>query len=391
MHRKNVGYGPSRLAVAGLAGSIAGLLLPAFSVDLDVGSSLLTLGAWLLVGAYLWYAVNIYDLRKKEPRITAVLMLTIPIAVVCVGTRFFDMLGADPLGATIVLVPALVLGAVGSFIALWLLSTLRRGALRLVGRHERRRRWPSVPWVVGCILAVSLFALASTASLPVTGDPAGLIRSFSEGLDIPELPQDPGIAISTTQRPVTTAPTLVSRQASPAPSRAADPPITFARAPATARQSAADTGAIEQAVFFLTNQERQAQGLPALQWDGALASVARAHSQDMAANNYMSHTNLRGRDPTARAVAAGYDVRRSLGGGRYTAGIGENINMMPTGNVLGQGYVNNDPQSVARAMVQGWMNSPGHRENILRTQYARIGVGVAYDGTLYYYGTQNFI
>ena len=64
---------------------------------------------------------------------------------------------------------------------------------------------------------------------------------------------------------------------------------------------------------------------------------------------------------------------------------------MPTGNVVGHGYVNNDPESVARAMVQAWMESPGHRENILRTQYARIGVGVAYDGTLYYYGTQNFI
>lgn len=391
MHRKSVGYGPSRLAVVGLAGSAAALLLPVLGVDLAAGPLLLALGGWLLVGAYVWYAVNIYDLRKTEQRITAVQMLTIPIAVVWVGTRFLDMLGADPVGAAIVLLPALAIGAISSFIALWLLSTLRQGALRLVGRHERRRRWPSVPWVVGSILAVSLVALASTASLPGTGDPAGLIRSVSEGLEIPELPQDPGIALSTTGRPVTAAPTLVSRQAAPAPSRAADPPITIARARATARQSAVDTAAIEQAVFSLTNQERQAQGLPALQWDAALASIARAHSQDMAANNYMSHTNLRGQDPTARAVAAGYQVRRSMGGGWYTAGIGENINMMPTGNVVGHGYVNNDPQSVARAMVQGWMNSPGHRENILRAQYARIGVGVAYDGTLYYYGTQNFI
>lgn len=391
MHRKSVGYGPSRLAVAGLAGSAAALLLPVLGVAPAAGPLLLALGGWLLVGAYVWYALNIYDLRKTEQRVTAVLMLTIPIAVVRVGKQFLDMLGADPVGAAIVLLPAVAIGAVGSFIALWLLSTLRRGALRLVGRHERHRRWPSVPWVVGSILAVSLVALASTASLPVTGDPAGLIRSVSEGLEVPELPQDPGIAISTTRSPVTAAPTLVSRPASPAPSRAAVPAITVVRAPATARPSAADTGAIEQAIFALTNQERQAQGLPALQWDSRLASIARAHSQDMATNDYMSHTNLRGQDPTARAVAAGYDVRRSLGGGWTTSGIGENIGMMPTGNVVGHGYVNNDPESVARAMVQAWMNSPGHRENILRTQYARIGVGVAYDGTLYYYGTQNFI
>lgn len=391
MHRKNVGYGPSRLAVAGLAGSAAGLLLPVLGVDPAAGPVLMALGGWLLVGAYLWYAVNIYDLWKKKPRITAVLMLTIPVAVSWVGKRCIDMLGADPAGAAIVLLPALALGAVGSFIALWLLSTLRRGALRLAGRHERRRRRPSVPWVVGSVLAVSLLALASTASLPGTGDPAALVRSVSGGLEIPELPLDPGIAISTTRRPATAVPTLVGRQATPAASRAAAPPITLARAPVTARQPAADTGAIEQAVFSLANRERQAQGLPALQWDTGLASIARAHSQDMAAHNYMSHTNLRGQDPTARAVAAGYQVRRDLGGYRYSMGVGENIGMMPTGNVVGHGYVNNDPQSVARAMVQAWMDSPGHRENILRTQYARIGVGVAHDGALYYYGTQNFI
>lgn len=390
MHPKNVGYGPSRLALAGLAGTAAALLLPVLGLDPAVGASLLALGAWLLAGAYLWYAVNIYDLRKKEPRVTAVLMLAIPITASWVGTRVLETLGADPAGAATVLAPALAVGAVASFIALWLLSTVRRGAFRVLGRHERRRRWPSVPWVVGCLLAVSLLALAPAASLPAWDDPGGLARTVSGGLELPGLPQDPVIAFSTTQRQVTAAPTLAVREASPTPSRAPSSP-TIARAPGTVRQSATDTGAIEQAVVALTNQERRAQGLPALQWDGPLASVARAHSQDMAANSYMSHTNPRGQDPTARAVAAGYDVRRSLGGGWTTSGIGENIEMMPTGNVVGEGYVNNDPQSIAQAMVRGWMNSPGHRENILRAQYARIGVGVAYDGSLYYYGTQDFI
>ena len=391
MHRKSVGYGPSRLAGAGLAASATALLLPVLGVDLAAGPLLLALGGWLLAGAYAWYALNIYDLRKKEPRVTAVLMLAIPVAVTWVGQRSLAMLGADPIGAAVVLLPALAIGAVGSFVALWLLSSLRRGALRLAGRHERRRRWPSVPWVVGSILAVSLVALASTASLPGAGDPAGLVRSVSGGLEIPELPQDPGLALSTTRHPVTAAPTLAGRQATPAPSRAADPPITIVRAPATARQSAADTGAIEQAVFVLTNQERQAQGLPALQWDAALAAIARAHSQDMAANNYMSHTNLRGQDQTARAAASGYQIRRDLGGGRYRVGLAENIVSQPTGNVIGQGYVNNDPQSVAGAMMQGWMNSEGHRKNILDSQSVRLGVGVVYDGTLYYFGTQDFI
>ena len=391
MLRKRVGYGPSRLAIAGLACSIAGLLFPIFNVYPAASSSLLTLGVWILCCTYLWYALNIYDLRKKEPRITAVLMLTIPIVVSWVGKKFLEMLGADPSSAVVLLVPALAVGSAVSLITLWLLSTLRRGTLRLFNQHERRRRWPSLPWIIGSIIMVSLYSLSPMAVLPVMSNPAGLIQGLYDDSGIPGFLQDPGIAIPTIQRPIVAATPLLKPQASPTPSRADNSPITIAHVPATVRQSSANTGAIEQAVVSLTNQERQTKGLPALQWDGALASIARAHSQDMAANSFMSHTNLRGQDPTARAVAAGYDVRRSLGGGYYTTGIGENIDMMPTGNVIGHGYVNNDPQSVAQAMVQAWMNSPGHRENILRTQYARIGVGVAYDGTLYYYGTQNFI
>jgi len=391
MQRKSVGYGPSRLAIAGIACSIAGLLFPLFNIYPAASSSLLTLGVWILCCTYLWYALNIYDLRKKEPQITAVLMLTIPIVVSWVGKKFLEMLGADPSGAVVLLVPALTVGIVVSLIALWLLSILRRGTLRLFNQHERRRRWPSVPWVIGIIIMVSIYARSPTAVVPVMSDPTGLIQGLYEDSGIPGFLKDPVIAIPTIQQPIVAATTLLKPQASPAPSGADNSPTTIAHVPATVRQSAADIGAIEQAVFSLTNQERQTQGLPALQWDAALAWIARAHSQDMAANNYMSHTNLRGQDPTARAVAAGYDVRRSLGGGWTTSGIGENIDMMPTGNVIGHGYVNNDPQSVAQAMVQAWMNSPGHRENILRNQYARIGVGVAYDGTRYYYGTQNFI
>jgi len=70
-------------------------------------------------------------------------------------------------------------------------------------------------------------------------------------------------------------------------------------------------------------------------------------------------------------------------------GIGENIGMMPTGNVEGNGYVisSND---VANAMMKGWMNSPGHRANILESDYNFIGVGVAYNGYNTYYLTQDF-
>lgn len=73
----------------------------------------------------------------------------------------------------------------------------------------------------------------------------------------------------------------------------------------------------------------------------------------------------------------------------YGYGIAENLGKMPTGNVQGAGYVNDDADSIAKALVDGWMESPGHRENLLEPAYSVIGVGVAYDGT-YYYATQNF-
>jgi uncharacterized protein YkwD len=150
------------------------------------------------------------------------------------------------------------------------------------------------------------------------------------------------------------------------------------------------TNQIEQAIYRLTNTERTKAGLSPLGWNGQLAIIAREHSQDMASNNFFSHTNLRGEGPDERATRHGYPIRKPLGGGSYMVGIGENIGMMPTGNVVGVGYVGSNIESIAQAQVQSWMDSPGHRSNILNTNYNAIGVGVAYDGHLYYISTQDF-
>jgi uncharacterized protein YkwD len=150
------------------------------------------------------------------------------------------------------------------------------------------------------------------------------------------------------------------------------------------------TKQIEQSILQYTNQERQKEGLRPLQWDSALADVARSHSLDMVTRNFFAHVNPSGQDPTARAIAYGYNVHKELGGGWYSNGIGENIGKMPTGNVEGAGYVSNDADSIAKAQVQSWMGSPGHRANILNSKYDVIGVGVAFDKSLYYYLTQDF-
>jgi uncharacterized protein YkwD len=134
----------------------------------------------------------------------------------------------------------------------------------------------------------------------------------------------------------------------------------------------------ERLIFDKTNAERKACGLHELTWDSNLANTAREHSVDMAQNGFFSHVNLKGEGPTDRARRNG-----------LVMGIGENIGKMPTGNIAGIGYISHNPDSVSTAQVQSWMESPGHRSNMLYPQYTQLGVGVSYDG-MYYVSTQNF-
>lgn len=122
----------------------------------------------------------------------------------------------------------------------------------------------------------------------------------------------------------------------------------------------------EKQVLTLVNQERAKQGLSALSWSDELANVARAHSKDMATRNFFSHTNPDGKSPFDRIKAAGISYRTA----------GENI-------AAGQ----RTPQEV----VNAWMNSEGHRANILNKNYTKLGVGYVSGGGSYStYWTQCF-
>jgi uncharacterized protein YkwD len=150
------------------------------------------------------------------------------------------------------------------------------------------------------------------------------------------------------------------------------------------------TQEVESYIFQYTNEERQINGISALIVNSCLAEIARTHSEDMASNNYFSHVNLKGQDPSARASIRGCPIQKPLGGGMTQIGIAENIDKMPTGNVVGYGYILDTSQSVARAQIDSWMNSPGHRANILNPTYSYIGVGTAKDAYGYYISTQDF-
>jgi uncharacterized protein YkwD len=107
--------------------------------------------------------------------------------------------------------------------------------------------------------------------------------------------------------------------------------------------------AFEAEVTRLTNIERSKNGCAALRVDPRLQTAAELHSKDMVDRNYFDHTTPDGKGPGDRAAAQG-----------YPNWSGENI---------AQGY----PTSAA--VVQGWMNSPGHRANILNCQSKATGVG----------------
>ncbi|MFC9622402.1 CAP domain-containing protein [Streptomyces sp. NPDC056930] len=112
----------------------------------------------------------------------------------------------------------------------------------------------------------------------------------------------------------------------------------------------------------LVNSARSAVGCSPLTLNPKLTKAARKHSADMASHRNMSHTGSDGSDPGDRITHAGYD----------RSAYGENV---------AYGYTT--PESV----MTGWMNSPGHRRNILDCSFKEIGVGLAQPGN---YWTQDF-
>jgi uncharacterized protein YkwD len=152
-----------------------------------------------------------------------------------------------------------------------------------------------------------------------------------------------------------------------------------------------DSAALEKRIHALINQQRNSNGLSSLSFDPSLAAIARGHSQDMAKNNYFSHVNLQGLSPADRGNQQGYTCRKDYGS-YYTYGISENIFETSHWTTYNGIRVNDfEPlEDIAQKTVNGWMNSPGHRKNILTSTYDRegIGVGIASDCTVYI--TENF-
>jgi uncharacterized protein YkwD len=160
-------------------------------------------------------------------------------------------------------------------------------------------------------------------------------------------------ATSTTTTTETTTTTTETTSSTTTPPPA--PPKTTTAAPAPA-----PAGDGEQ-VVAIVNAKRAEAGCAALKIDGRITTAAQKHSSDMAARDYFSHDTPEGVDFAERMKAAGYP---SPGGENIAAG-----------------------QRSPAQVMESWMNSPGHRRNILDCSFATIGVGLDTNG---WYWTQDF-
>jgi uncharacterized protein YkwD len=145
------------------------------------------------------------------------------------------------------------------------------------------------------------------------------------------------------------------------------------------------TRQVEQRILYYTNIERANAGEPPLKWDEQLAIIGRDDCVDMAARGFFDHVNPDGETPADRATRHGYQVEKDFGS-YVRVGVGENIAMLS--NYPGT------PDELARFIMDAWMNSPGHRANIVDSfdqRFTVIGVGVAYDQTTdTWYAAQEF-
>lgn len=139
---------------------------------------------------------------------------------------------------------------------------------------------------------------------------------------------------------------------------------------AVSNEAAVECVSLEREVFNLINKQRVAMGLPILKWSDEVAKIARVHSENMAKYRFFSHEDLDGLQVNDRADALGVSNWRS---------IGENI-------AYNQGY--DHPGEFA---VERWLQSPGHKENLLNNRWKETGIGVAVSKDKRYYFTQVFV
>lgn len=240
-------------------------------------------------------------------------------------------------------------------------------------KHRKKTHHRKIAVAVGVL---ALVAVPTTAMACLDPQVTGPMRSVAAEQDsLPryadshgdpygnpgaQVPVQADVPVEIVEQPVVQPPAEPAPPAQTEPQQPAEPSAEPAATPAPS-DSAAPSGAVAE-VLALVNKERAAVGCPALTVNEKLTKAAQAHSEDMAAHSNMSHTGSDGSDPGTRITRAGYQWST----------YAENV---------AYGY------DTAAKVMEGWMNSPGHKRNILDCNVKEIGIGLAQPGQ---YWTQDF-
>ena len=159
-----------------------------------------------------------------------------------------------------------------------------------------------------------------------------------------------------------------------------------------------DTEAMARSIHEQINEERTANGREPLAWSDDLARLGRAHSQDMIDRDFFDHTNPDGESPTERgkrldvSCASVLETEQdpSIAENIFDAAMYHSRRTTRRGDEVSVTYNWKTVEELSERVVQGWMDSPGHRRNILNDNYEAQGLGAAVASDLRVFVTQNF-
>jgi uncharacterized protein YkwD/succinate dehydrogenase/fumarate reductase cytochrome b subunit len=330
--------------------------------------------------AYFLYAVKCWGAKSK---ICAVLMIAIPLLAYSLATSNIQN---SITNIFLSLFIQFCIYAIISAILLHICNIVRKGIERYAfkrSRESHRYFSPKLSYSVIGLIVVSLLVVNLGGVTMFSNNAA----TISKSLQIINFP-------SYTMPSTGTNPSSADSQNSIVIPTIQPEVVSTIETAVGNSQPVIDIPTLESQIHSLINQQRTENGLSDLSYDTALADIARKHSADMAQTNYFSHYTPQGLSPTDRGNQAGYSCYKNYGS-YYTSGIAENImqNNLYTSVTYYDGvpsYAWNSQDALAQSTVIGWMNSPGHRQNILTSTYEREGIGVAIASDDKVYITEDF-